>query len=437
MSTVSRAKRNRVKVNLISLGCSKNLVDSEVLLRQFEANNLHITDEPAESDIIVVNTCGFIQDAKDESIQAILEAAQLKETGKVQKLLVMGCLSQRYSDELKKEIPEVDGFFGVTDYASVLKAIGANLKYDLIGERKLTTPPHFSYLKISEGCDNPCSFCAIPLMRGNHKSKSTCEIISEAQFLASKGVKELILIGQDTTYYGLDHSGKRELAQLLQLLCKVNGIEWIRLMYTYPAQFPIDVLNVIAGEEKICKYIDLPVQHISDEVLKSMRRGISKRKTYELLETIKLKIPEIALRTTLITGYPTENEDSFSELVEFVRDIEFDRLGVFTYSKEENTSGFDLGDPIPGSTKRERRDIIMELQKDISLSKNQLLENSIVKVIVDDKINSDIIARTEKDAPEIDNEVIVKNIEGIKVGNFYNVKITDSTEYELYGEIVK
>ncbi|MBU2446468.1 MAG: 30S ribosomal protein S12 methylthiotransferase RimO [Bacteroidetes bacterium] len=437
MSTGNRTIKNKVKVNLISLGCSKNLVDSEVLLRQFEANNLHITDEPAESDIIVVNTCGFIQDAKDESIQTILEAAQLKETGKVQKLLVMGCLSQRYSDELKKEIPEVDGFFGVTDYASVLKAIGVNLKYELIGERKLTTPSHFSYLKISEGCDNPCSFCAIPLMRRNHKSKSTSEIISEAQFLASKGVKELILIGQDTTYYGLDLLGKRELAQLLQLLCKVNGIEWIRLMYAYPAHFPMNVLDVIAGEEKICKYIDLPVQHISDEVLKSMRRGISKRKTYELIETIKLKIPGIALRTTLITGYPNENEDSFSELVEFVRDIEFDRLGVFTYSKEENTSAFDLEDPIPDSTKRQRRDMIMELQKDISLSKNQLLENSIVKVIVDDKINSDIIARTEKDAPEIDNEVIVKSIDGIKVGNFYNVKITDSTEYELYGEVVK
>lgn len=437
MSTVNRAKRNRVKVNLISLGCSKNLVDSEVLLRQFEANNLHITDEPAESDIIVVNTCGFIQDAKDESIQTILEAAQLKETGKVQKLLVMGCLSQRYSDELKKEIPEVDGFFGVTDYASVLKAIGVNLKYDLIGERKLTTPSHFSYLKISEGCDNPCSFCAIPLMRGDHKSKSMSEIISGAKFLAGKGVKELILIGQDTTYYGLDLLGKRELAQLLQMLCKVNGIEWIRLMYAYPAQFPMEVLDVIAGEEKICKYIDLPVQHISDEVLKSMRRGISKRKTYELLETIKSKIPEIAIRTTLITGYPTEEENSFNELIEFVRDFEFDRLGVFTYSQEENTFAYDLDDPIPDSTKRERRDMIMELQKEISLSKNQLLENSIVKVIVDDKINSDIIARTEKDAPEIDNEVIVKNIDGIKVGNFYNVKITDSTEYELYGEVVK
>lgn len=437
MSTGNRTKKNKVKVNLISLGCSKNLVDSEVLLRQFEANNLLITDEPAESDVVVVNTCGFIQDAKDESIQTILEAAHLKESGRVQKLFVMGCLSQRYSEELKKEIPEVDAFFGVTDYASVLKAIGVNLKHELIGERKLTTPPHFSYLKISEGCDNPCSFCAIPLMRGNHKSKSASEIISEAHFLASKGVKELIIIGQDTTYYGLDLSEKRELAKLLEMLCKINGIEWIRLMYTYPAQFPLDVLDVIAGEEKICKYIDLPVQHISEAVLKSMRRGISKRKTYELLEIIRTKIPEIAIRTTLITGYPTENEDSFNELIEFVRDIEFDRLGVFTYSKEENTFAYDLDDPIPDSTKRERRDMIMELQRGISLSKNQLLENSIVKVIVDDKINSDIIARTEKDAPEIDNEVIVKSIDGIQVGNFYNVKITDSTEYELYGEIVK
>jgi ribosomal protein S12 methylthiotransferase len=349
----------------------------------------------------------------------------------------MGCFSQRYSNELKKEIPEVDGFFGVTDYAGVLKEIGVNLKYDLIGERKLTQQLHFSYLKISEGCSNPCSFCAIPLMRGKHKSRPAKEIIAEAHFLANKGIKEIILIGQDTTCYGYDLSGKKELSKLLQMLCRVDGVEWIRLMYAYPAHFPMDVLDIIASEEKICKYIDLPVQHISDKVLRSMQRGISKRKTYELLETIKTKIPEIAVRTTLITGYPTEDEGSFNELIEFVRDIKFDRLGVFTYSLEENTAAYELGDLIPDKIKTERRDKIMELQKGISLSKNQLLENGIVKVIVDDKINSDIIARTEKDAPEIDNEVIIKSAEGVKVGNFYDVKITDSSEYELYGEIVK
>ncbi len=436
MSTVKKKIRNRAKVNLISLGCSKNLVDSEVLLRQFEANNLKIVDEPADSEIIVVNTCGFIQDAKDESIQTILEAARLKSTGKLEKLFVMGCLSQRYSEELKKEIPEVDGFFGVTDYASVLKEIGVNFKYDLIGKRKLTTPKHFAYLKISEGCDNPCSFCAIPLMRGKHKSKSQTDIISEAEFLADKGVKELILIGQDTTSYGLDISGKRALAELLQKLCQVNGIKWIRLMYTYPTKFPIDILDVIAGEEKICKYIDLPVQHISDEILKSMQRGISKRKTLELLNTIRKKIPNIAIRTTLITGYPAESEKEFFELLEFVKGFEFDRLGVFTYSREENTDAFELKDPIPETVKRERRDLIMEMQKEISSIKNKQIENSIVNVIVDEKINSDIIARTEKDAPEIDNEVIIKSKDAIKVGNFYKVKITDSTEYELYGEIV-
>ncbi len=349
----------------------------------------------------------------------------------------MGCLSERYSGELKKEIPEVDGFFGVMDYDSVLKEIGFNLKHDLLGERLLTTPKHFAYLKISEGCSNPCSFCAIPLMRGIHKSKTIEEISKEANSLVASGVKEIILVGQDTTYYGIDIYGKRKLAQLLQQLCRIYGLEWIRLMYAFPSLFPEDVLEVIASESKICKYIDIPTQHISDDVLKSMRRGISKRKTFELIETIKKKIPNITLRTSIIVGYPNETEDAFRELINYIREIEFDRLGVFTYSSENGTPAYDLGDPIPSNVKEERRNLIMELQREISLLKNEKLENRIFKTLVDEKINSHFVGRTEKDAPEVDNEVIIQGTDEIEVGEFYNVKINDSSEYDLYGEIVK
>ncbi|MCX8011478.1 MAG: 30S ribosomal protein S12 methylthiotransferase RimO [Ignavibacteria bacterium] len=424
-----------MKVSLITLGCSKNLVDSETLLRQFKANRISIIDEPQKADAIVVNTCGFINDAKNESLETIFQSAQLKKNGKLKKLLVMGCLSERYSQQLKKEIPEVDKFFGVTDYAAVLRELGSELKYNLLGERVLTTPKHFAYLKISEGCDNPCSFCAIPLIRGKHKSKPIEKIISEAEFLVSKGVKEIILIAQDSTYYGIDLYGSRKLAHLIKELCKIENIKWIRLLYTFPSQFPEDVLEVMAEEKKVCKYLDIPLQHISDSILKSMRRGITKRQTYHLIEKIKKAVPNITLRTTLIVGYPNETEKEFKELEKFVKEIEFDRLGVFTYSQEDDTIAFELGDPIPTKEKELRRKHIMEIQREISLKNNEKLIDKSIKVIIDEKHNSTYLGRTEGDAPEIDNEVIIKSKKKLFVGDFYNVHINDFTEYDLYGSV--
>ncbi len=431
-----RTNTKKEKVNLVSLGCSKNLVDSEVLLRQFQAHGLSIINDPLKADHIVINTCGFINDAKDESIHAILEAVNLKISGKVKKVIVMGCLSERYRDELKKEIPEVDGYFGVTDYKGVLNELGLNLKYELLGERYLTTPKHFTYLKISEGCNNPCSFCAIPFIRGKHTSKPKEKVINEAKYLAEKGVKELIIIAQDSTYYGLDLYGKRELVNLLFELTKINGIEWIRLLYAFPAKFPEEILDIIASEEKICKYIDLPLQHISDKVLKSMQRGITKRRTYELIELIRTKVPGIAIRTTLIVGYPEETEKEFEELVQFVKDTEFDRLGVFAYSREENTKAFELGDPISEKVKQERLFHILEIQKEISLKKNNSMLGKKVKVLIDEvDLQNGYIGRTEKDAPEVDNSVIIFSDSNIEPGNFYEVYITDAMEYDLIGRI--
>lgn len=430
-------KNGHKKVNLVSLGCSKNLVDSEVLLRQFKANGLEIIENSKKADYVVINTCGFINDAKDESIRAILEAIDLKKSGKVKKVIVMGCLSERYYNELNKEIPEVDAYFGVTDYRGVLNELGYDLKKELLGERLLTTPKHFAYLKISEGCDNPCSFCAIPLIRGKHISKPIPEIIQEANYLAQNGVKEIILIAQDSTYYGLDIYGKRELAKLLKELTKVDGIEWIRLQYAFPAKFPEDILDVIAEEEKICKYIDIPFQHISDKILKSMQRGVTKRRTYELIELIRKKIPGVAIRTTLIVGYPEETESEFQELVDFVKDVEFERLGVFTYSQEDNTKAFELGDPIPQNEKENRKNIVLSLQQKISYRKNQEKVGKTLKVIVDEKLDKNTyIGRTQWDTPEVDNSVIVNSQKSLELGEFYLVEIDDALEYDLVGVVV-
>jgi len=429
-------KNGNKKVNLVSLGCSKNLVDSEVLLRQFQLNGLEIINNPKKADYIVINTCGFINDAKDESIRAILEAVNLKKSGKAKKVVVMGCLSERYKSELAEEIPEVDAYFGVTDYKGVLNELGLDLKKELLGERLITTPKHFAYLKISEGCDNPCSFCAIPLMRGKHQSKPIEQILSEAEYLAQNGAKELILIAQDSTYYGLDLYGSRELAKLLKELTKVDGIEWIRLLYAFPAKFPVEILDVIAEEEKICKYIDIPFQHISDKVLKSMQRGITKRRTYELIELIRNKIPDVAIRTTLIVGYPEEGEEEFKELVDFVKDVKFDRLGVFTYSQEENTKAFDLGDPIPQKEKEERRHEILRIQKEISYWKNHERVGSILKVLIDEEIDQKVyLGRTQWDAPEVDNGVIINSKWPLEPGKFYKVEIDDALEFDLLGTV--
>lgn len=430
-------KNGHKKVNLVSLGCSKNLVDSEVLLRQFKANGLEIIENSKKADYVVINTCGFINDAKDESIRAILEAIDLKKSGKVKKVVVMGCLSERYYNELAKEIPEVDAYFGVTDYRGVLNELGYDLKKELLGERVLTTPKHFAYLKISEGCDNPCSFCAIPLIRGKHISKPIPEIIQEANYLAQNGVKEIILIAQDTTYYGIDIYGKRELAKLLKELTKVDGIEWIRLQYAFPAKFPEDILDVIAEEDKICKYIDIPFQHISDKILKSMQRGVTKRRTYELIELIRKKIPDIAIRTTLIVGYPEETESEFQELLDFVKDVEFERLGVFTYSQEDKTKAFELGDPIPQNEKENRKNIVLSLQQKISYRKNQEKVGKNLKVIVDEKLDKNTyIGRTQWDTPEVDNSVIVNSQKSLELGEFYLVEIDDALEYDLVGVVV-
>lgn len=431
-------KNGHKKVNLVSLGCSKNLVDSEVLLRQFQLNGLEIINNSRKADYIVINTCGFINDAKDESIRAILEAIDLKKSGKVKKVIVMGCLSERYKSELVEEIPEVDAYFGVTDFKGVLNELGLDLKKELLGERLITTPKHFAYLKISEGCDNPCSFCAIPLMRGKHQSKPIELILSEAKYLADNGAKELILIAQDSTYYGLDIYGTRELARLLRELTKIDGIEWIRLLYAFPAKFPEDILDVIDGEEKICKYIDIPFQHISDKILKSMQRGVTKRRTYELIELIRSKIPEVAIRTTLIVGYPEEGENEFQELLDFVQEMKFDRLGVFTYSQEENTKAFELGDPIPQKVKEERKKEILRIQQEISHQKNIEKIGKRFKVLIDEKITEKVyLGRTQWDAPEVDNSVIVNSENEIEPGKFYEVEIDDALEFDLAGQVVK
>jgi len=423
------------KINIITLGCSKNTVDSERLMRQLNANDFELVDSSDDADSIVINTCGFIDAAKEESINTILQAVELKKQGKIKKVVVAGCLSERYMDDLVNDIPEVDKYFGTEDYEGVVKEFGGDLKYELLGERIVSTPKHYAYLKISEGCDNPCSFCAIPLMRGGHKSKPIEDLLKEAEALAKNGTKELIIIGQDTTDYGKDIYGKRNIAELLNKLSEIDGIEWIKLLYAYPSHFPDDLIETIATNPKVCNYLDMPLQHISDDVLKSMRRGITSRRTKELLYKIKERIPDITLRTTFIIGYPNETEQEFQELCEFVKDIKFDRMGVFNYSIEETTPSYILGDSVSSEEKERRKDVLMKIQQEISLSKNEKLVGKRLKVLIDDIEGEHYIGRSERDAPEVDGEVIIEP-KGIYLspGNFYEVDIYDCNEYDLFAK---
>ena len=427
------------RVNVITLGCSKNIYDSENLMGQLQSNQIDVLHEGKvrKTDTIVINTCGFIDKAKQESIDTILQWAEAKDKGKIEKLVVMGCLSERYRDELRAEIPQVDAFFGTREFPQVLEALGADYKHELLGERQLTTPSHYAFFKIAEGCNRPCSFCAIPLMRGGHTSTPIEELVRQANHLAANGTKELILIAQELTYYGIDLYGKRRLDDLLRSLSDVNGIEWIRLQYAYPSQFPMEIIDVIKERDNICNYLDMPLQHISDNVLKSMRRGITRRKTYELVDSIRQKLPELALRTTLLVGHPGETEQDFEELVQFVQDAKFERLGVFTYSHEENTHAGTLTDDIPEEVKNERSERIMEVQRDISLAKNLEKIGKEYKVLIDRHEADNWVGRTEFDSPEVDNEVLISSIDTYaRIGDFVNVRITDAMEYDLFGEII-
>ena len=427
------------KINVITLGCSKNVYDSEVLMRQLTANKMEVEHESEKEDanIVVINTCGFIDNAKEESINTILEQAERKEIGMIDKLYVTGCLSERYKPDLERDIPNVDQYFGTTDLPKLLKVLGADYKHELLGERLTTTPKHYAYLKIAEGCDRPCSFCAIPLMRGKHKSTPIEQLVIEAKNLAKNGVKELILIAQDLTFYGLDIYKKRRLADLLTELSKVEGIEWIRLHYAFPTGFPHDVLDVIRDNEKVCNYIDIPLQHINDEILTSMKRGASHAKTDKLLQDFRAKVPNIVIRTTLIVGYPGETEEKFQELKQWVQDTKFDRLGVFTYSHEENTSAFDLKDDVPEEVKKVRAEEIMDLQMHISWGLNQKKIGKTFKVLFDRKEGDYFIGRTEFDSPDVDNEVLVKATDTyIRMGDFANVLIDKTDHFDLYGVVV-
>ena len=427
------------KINIITLGCSKNVYDSEVLMGQLSANKIAVEHESENEDanIVVVNTCGFIDNAKEESINTILEQVQRKESGKIDKLYVTGCLSERYKPDLERDIPNVDQYFGTTDLPKLLKVLGADYKHELLGERLTTTPKHYAYLKISEGCDRPCSFCAIPLMRGKHKSTPIEQLVKESKHLAKNGVKELILIAQDLTFYGLDIYKKRSLADLLTQLSKVEGIDWIRLHYAFPTGFPEDVLDVIRENVKVCNYIDIPLQHINDDLLKSMKRGTSHEKTDALLKDFRTKVPNMAIRTTLIVGYPGETKEKFQELKQWVQDTKFDRLGVFTYSHEENTSAYDLEDDVPEKTKKARADEIMDLQTHISWELNQKKIGRTFKVLFDRKEGDYFIGRTEFDSPDVDNEVLVRANENyVRIGDFANIKIEKSDHFDLYGVVV-
>ncbi|MFC6859328.1 30S ribosomal protein S12 methylthiotransferase RimO [Zunongwangia sp. SCSIO 43204] len=424
-------KKNRI--NVVTLGCSKNVYDSEVLMGQLKANNKEVVHEQ-EGNIVVINTCGFIDNAKEQSVNTILEFVEKKEQGDVDKVFVTGCLSERYKPDLQKEIPNVDQYFGTTELPGLLKALEADYKHELIGERLTTTPKNYAYLKIAEGCDRPCSFCAIPLMRGGHKSTPIEHLVTEAKKLAANGVKELILIAQDLTYYGLDLYKKRNLAELLENLVKVEGIEWIRLHYAFPTGFPMDVLEIMKREPKICNYLDIPLQHISDDLLKSMRRGTTHKKTTDLLYKFREIVPEMAIRTTLIVGYPGETEEHFQELKEWVKEMRFERLGCFTYSHEENTHAYNLEDDVPDDVKQQRANEIMEIQSQISWELNQQKIGETFKVIIDRKEGNYFIGRTEFDSPDVDNEVLIDATEiYLKTGEYYDIKITDAADFDLYG----
>lgn len=437
------------KVNVITLGCSKNIVDSEVMMAQLRANDFkvsHLSDEAlAKSDekengneeVVIINTCGFIDRAKEESVNTILEYAELRKQKQIEKLFVTGCLSERYRDDLQKEIPEVDSWFGTLELPSLLKKLGADYKHELIGEHMLITPAHYAYVKISEGCNRTCAFCAIPLMRGKHVSKPMEQIVTEIKNLVRNGVKEVMLIAQELTYYGLDIYKERKLAELLNRIADIDGLEWIRLHYAYPSNFPPEILDVIRERENICNYLDIPFQHIADPVLKRMRRQITKEETLKLIDTIRKKIPGITLRTTLLVGFPGETEKDFEELKDFVRETKFDRLGVFTYSHEEGTSGFELNDDVPEEVKQQRTSEIMELQQEISSELNQKKIGNRFRVLIDRKEGNHFIGRTEADSPEVDNEVLInaeKNY--LRVGDFAEVKIISADEFDLMGEPV-
>ena len=423
------------KINVITLGCSKNIYDSEVLMGQLEANGKKVTHE-GDGNIVVINTCGFINNAKEESVNTILDFVQRKKSGDIDKVFVTGCLSERYKPDLIKEIPNVDEYFGTTELPQLLKALGADYKHELIGDRLTTTPKNYAYLKISEGCDRPCSFCAIPLMRGKHLSKPIEDLVIEAKKLASKGVVELILIAQDLTYYGLDLYKKRKLAELLRALVTVEGIEWIRLHYAFPTGFPIDVLEVMKKEPKICNYLDIPLQHISDKILKSMRRGTTQEKTTKLIHKFRNIIPEISIRTTLIVGYPGETVDDFNILKQWVKDMRFERLGCFTYSHEENTYAYNLKDDVPDDIKQARANEIMEIQSQISWELNQTKIGRTYKVVIDRKEGKYFVGRTEFDSPDVDNEVLIDASRVyLKIGEFSNVIITDASDFDLYAKV--
>lgn len=421
---------------MVTLGCSKNVYDSEILMGQLKANDKDVVHEQ-EGNIVVINTCGFIDNAKEQSVNTILEYVALKEQGEVDKVFVTGCLSERYKPDLVKEIPNVDQYFGTTELPELLAALEADYKHELIGERLTTTPKNYAYLKIAEGCDRPCSFCAIPLMRGKHKSTPIENLVEESRKLAAQGVKELILIAQDLTYYGLDIYKKRNLAELLENLVKVEGIEWIRLHYAFPTGFPMDVLDLMVREPKICNYLDIPLQHISDDLLKSMRRGTTHEKTTNLLKEFRNRVPEMAIRTTLIVGYPGETEAHFQELKQWVKEMRFERLGCFTYSHEENTHAYNLEDDVPQEVKQERANEIMEIQSQISWELNQQKIGQTFSVVIDRKEGENYVGRTEHDSPDVDNEVLIDATKVyLKTGDFYEVKITDAADFDLFGEPV-
>jgi len=428
------------KVNVVTLGCSKNLVDSEVLMGQLKANNFSVEHESKSDDhnIVIINTCGFVESAKQESIDTILRYVEAKKDGSIEKLYVTGCLSERYKGDLEKEIPLVDAYFGTRELPKILKTLKADYKHELVGERLLTTPNHYAYFKISEGCDRPCSFCAIPLMRGKHISVAKEELVARAKKLAANGTKELLLIAQDLTYYGLDIFKKRELADLIDKVSDVHGIDWIRLHYAFPSGFPMEVLDVMKKKSNVCNYLDMPLQHISDNMLKSMRRGITKQKTIDVVKEIRDKVPGITIRTTLIAGYPGETEKDHEEMLQWVEETKFDRLGIFTYSHEENTHAFNLKDDVSEKIKKKRADAVMAVQQDISFKMNQEKIGKEFKVLFDRKEGGYFVGRTEFDSPDVDNEVLVKATDTnyIRLGDFANVKISSATDFDLYGELI-
>lgn len=426
------------KVNVITLGCSKNLVDSENMITQLRANDYEVVHDSDEEDanVIIINTCGFIDLAKEESVNTILDYAEVKKEGGIDKLYVTGCLSQRYKDDLEKEIPEVDAYFGTLELPGLLARLNADYKHELIGERAITTPRHFAYLKISEGCNRTCSFCAIPLMRGGHVSKSIEDLVTEARNLARMGVKELILIAQELTYYGLDLYKERRLPQLLRALSEVEGIEWIRLHYAYPSKFPVEIFDAMADCQEVCNYLDMPLQHASNTVLERMRRQITQRETRELIALARRRVPNIAIRTTMLVGFPGETEEEFQELCDFVRDMRFERLGVFQYSHEEDTRAYDLEDDVPAEVKAERANRLMEIQQEISFELNEAKVGKTYRVLIDRKEGPYFVGRTEFDSPEVDNEVLLPAEDNyVRVGDFATVEITDAAEYDLFAKL--